>query len=149
MNFLQGIQNFLKIINENWTTIIVIIGLAIGTVNRIKKYINLTDDEKIEIAKTQISETILKLISDAESDYSEWKKAGSIKRSQVIEDIFIKYPILSKVADQTEIVKWIDDEIDNALETLREIIEENKRERHIRGGMATKHKYEELSKLKK
>lgn len=125
MNFLQGIQNFLEIINENWTTIIVIIGLAIGTVNRIKKYINLTDDEKIEIAKTQISETILKLISDAESDYSEWKKAGSIKRSQVIEDIFIKYPILSKVADQTEIVKWIDDEIDNALETLREIIEEN------------------------
>ena len=125
MNFLQGIQNFLEIINENWTTIIVIIGLAIGTVNRIKKYINLTDDEKIEIAKTQMSETILKLISDAESDYSEWKKAGSIKRSQVIEDIFIKYPILSKVADQTEIVKWIDDEIDNALETLREIIEEN------------------------
>lgn len=125
MNFLQGIQNFLEMINENWTTIIVIIGLAIGTVNRIKKYINLTDDEKIEIAKTQISETILKLISDAESDYSEWKKAGSIKRSQVIEDIFIKYPILSKVADQTEIVKWIDDEIDNALETLREIIEEN------------------------
>ena len=125
MNFLQGIQNFLEIINENWTTIIVIIGLAIGTVNRIKKYINLTDDEKIEIAKTQISETILKLISDAESDYSEWKKAGSIQRSQVIEDIFIKYPILSKVADQTEIVKWIDDEIDNALETLREIIEEN------------------------
>ena len=125
MIFLQGIQNFLEIINENWTTIIVIIGLAIGTINRIKKYINLTDDEKIEIAKTQISETILKLISDAESDYSEWKKAGSIKRSQVIEDIFIKYPILSKVADQTEIVKWIDDEIDNALETLREIIEEN------------------------
>ena len=125
MNFLQGIQNFLEIINENWTTIIVIIGLAIGTVNRIKKYINLTDDEKIEIAKTQISETILKLISDAESDYSEWKKAGSIKRSQIIEDIFIKYPILSKVADQTEIVKWIDDKIDNALETLREIIEEN------------------------
>jgi len=32
---------------------------------------------------------------------------------------------------------------------VREIIEENKRERHIRGGMATKHKYEELSKLKK
>ena len=32
---------------------------------------------------------------------------------------------------------------------VREIIEENKRERHIRGGMATKHKYEELSKMKK
>ena len=33
MNFLQGIQNFLEIINENWTTIIVIIGLAILEMN--------------------------------------------------------------------------------------------------------------------
>lgn len=125
MNFLQGIQNFLNLVNENWTTIIVIIGLAIGLIRNIKKYINLTDDEKIEIAKTQISETILKLISDAEVDYSEWKKAGSIKRSQVIQDIFNKYPILSKVADQKELVEWIDNEIDSALEELRAIIEEN------------------------
>lgn len=125
MNFLQGIQNFLEIINKNWTTIIVIIGLTIGIIDKIKKYITLSDDEKIEIAKAQISETILKLISDAESDYSEWKKAGSIKRSQVIEDIFIKYPILSKVANQDEIINWIDNEIDNALEILRKIIEEN------------------------
>lgn len=125
MIFLQGIQNFLEIINDNWTTIIVIIGLVIGIINKLKKYINLTDDEKIEIAKNQIRETILKLISDAETDYSEWKKAGSIKRSQVIENIFIKYPILSKVTDQDEIIKWIDYEIDSALETLRKIIEEN------------------------
>ena len=125
MNFLKGIQNFLEIINENWTTIVVIIGLAIGATNKIKKYISLTDDEKVEIAKNQIKETILKLISDAENDYSEWKKAGSIKRSQVVEDIFIKYPILSKVADQESIIDWIDNEINCALNTLREIIEEN------------------------
>ena len=29
---------------------------------------------------------------------------------------------------------------------VKEILEINKKERHIRGGMATKHKYEELSK---
>lgn len=125
MSFLNGIKNFLEIINENWTTIIVIIGLVIGVVQKIRKYITLTDEEKVEIAKTQIKETILKLISDAETDYHEWKKAGSIKRSQVIEDIFIKYPILSKVADQGAIVDWIDNEINCALNTLRDIIEEN------------------------
>ena len=32
---------------------------------------------------------------------------------------------------------------------VKEIIEENKRERHIRGGLATKQKYEELRELKK
>lgn len=126
MNILEGIKNFLLLVNDNWTTIIVIIGLVICLVNRIKKYINLTDDEKVEIAKTQISETILKLISDAEVDYNEWKQAGSIKRSQVIQSIFEKYPILSKVADQKELVMWIDNMIDNALEELRTIIEKNK-----------------------
>lgn len=126
MNILEGIKNFLLLVNDNWTTIIVIIGLVICLVNRIKKYINLTDDEKVEIAKTQISETILKLISDAEVDYNEWKQAGSIKRSQVIQSIFEKYPILSKVADQKELVMWIDNMIDNALEELRTIMEKNK-----------------------
>lgn len=126
MIFLEGIQNFLSLINDNWTTIIVIIGLIIALANKIKNYINLTDDEKIEIAKTQVSETILKLISDAELDYNEWKQAGSIKRSQVIQDIFEKYPILSKVTDQKDLVEWIDKEIDNALEELRAIIEKNK-----------------------
>ena len=29
---------------------------------------------------------------------------------------------------------------------VKEILEENKRERHIRGGLATKHKYEERQK---
>jgi len=126
MIFLEGIQNFLSLINDNWTTIIVIIGLIIALAKKIKNYINLTDDEKIEIAKTQVSETILKLISDAELDYNEWKQAGSIKRSQVIQDIFEKYPILSKVTDQKDLVEWIDKEIDNALEELRTIIEKNK-----------------------
>jgi len=32
---------------------------------------------------------------------------------------------------------------------VREILNENKAERHIRGGMATKHKYEEKNKIKK
>lgn len=126
MIFLEGIQNFLSLINDNWTTIIVIIGLIIALAKKIKNYINLTDDEKIEIAKTQVSETILKLISDAELDYNEWKQAGSIKRSQVIQAIFEKFPILSKVADQKDLVEWIDKEIDNALDELRAIIEKNK-----------------------
>lgn len=29
---------------------------------------------------------------------------------------------------------------------VKEILEQNKQERHIRGGLATKHKYEEMAK---
>lgn len=123
---LNGIQNFLSIINNNWTTIIVIIGLVIAIVKKAKDYFSKSDEEKIAIAKAQISETMLKLITDAEVDYEDWNKAGSIKRSQVIKEIFNEYPILSKVANQDEIITYIDYMIDSSLRELRKTIEENK-----------------------
>lgn len=125
MNILNGIQNFLSFIESNWTNIVVIISLSISVGRKIKKYILKSDEEKIAIAKAQIHEMILKMISDAEEDYNEWIKAGSIKRSQVIGEIFASYPVLSKVIDQESLVDWIDYEIDNALNELRKIIEEN------------------------
>lgn len=126
MNVLDGIKNFLQFINNNWTNIMVIIGLCIVIGKKAKDYFGKTDEEKISIAKNQIHEMILKLITDAEKDYEQWNKAGSIKRSQVIGEIFATYPILSKVADQDNLIQWIDVEIDNALVVLRQVIEENK-----------------------
>ena len=130
MVILNGIKNFLGLINQNWTVIVVIVGLVLAIVKKVKSYFSKSDEEKIEIAKQQIKEIILKLISDAEVDYEEWNKAGSIKRSQVMEDIFIKYPILSKVVNQKELIEWIDEIIDDALVTLREIVAENKQVLH-------------------
>lgn len=126
MVVLNGINNFLELIYQNWTLIVVVLGVAITIYKKVKEYNGKSNEEKIEIAKKQIQEIILKLISDAEVDYEEWNKAGSIKRSQVIEEIFIKYPILSKAVNQEELIKWIDEIIDSALVTLREIVDENK-----------------------
>lgn len=126
MNFLTGLQNFLNIINDNWTTILVCVGLIVGIVKKTQDYLSKSDDEKIKIAKAQIKQVILKKISDAEVDYEEWNKAGSIKRSQVITEIYKEYPILSKVVDQTELTKYIDDAIDDALVELRKVIDSNK-----------------------
>ena len=122
---LKGLQNFLEYINSNWTTILVIIGLAIGIWKKIESYLKKSDDEKIAIAKQQISQAVLRLISEAERDYDTWRQAGQIKRSKVIQEIYKEYPILSKVADQDELIKWIDAEIDNALKELRKVIKEN------------------------
>lgn len=126
MNILTGIQNFLEIINNNWTTIMVIIGLIIAISKKAKNYFSKSDEEKIAIAKKQIQETMLRMITEAEISYEEWNKAGSIKRSQVIEEIFTNYPVLSKVVNQEELIEWIDSEINNSLKTLREIVKENK-----------------------
>lgn len=128
MDILNGIKNFLSLINDNWTTILVIVGLALALWKKIESYSKFSTNKKIEIAKKQISENILKLITQAEKDYAEWEKAGSIKRSEVISEIYKEYPILAKVVNQEELVKWIDEQIDNALPTLRDIIKQNEKD---------------------
>ena len=122
-DLLTSIQSLLQYINDNWTCIIIIIGLAISLSKKIADYSKQTDEEKIEIAKQQIKETILKLVTDAEEDYYQWVSAGGIKRSQVIDEIFTKYPVLSKVANQEELISWLDDAINDALKVMREIFE--------------------------
>lgn len=119
---MNGIQNFLSLINDNWTSIMVIIGLVIAIYKKSKVYFSKSNDEKIAIAKAQIRERMLKMITDAEINFEEWNQAGSIKRSQVIGEIFEKYPILSKSINQQEVVNWIDKEIDISLKTLREVV---------------------------
>lgn len=122
---LNGIQKFLQMINDQWVTICVILGLICSLYVKIKDYMNKTTEERIAVAKTQIRETILKLISDAEVDYEAWNKAGSIKRAQVVQIVYEKWPILNKAISQEDMIKWIDQEIDNSLKTLREIVKEN------------------------
>ena len=83
----------------------------------------MSEDEKIQAAKDQLGNIVLSLVSSAELDYKEYEAAGSIKRSQVIDKIFEKYPILSKVTDQEELLEYIDKLIDEALETVRVVVD--------------------------
>lgn len=122
---MEGLQKFLQILNDNWTSILVCAGLIVGIIKKTQDYISKSQEEKIELAKKQIQTTILKMISDAEVDWQEWSKAGSIKRSQVIKQIYEEYPILTKVVDQDALIKYIDEQIDGALDTLREIVKTN------------------------
>lgn len=126
MYIMNGIQNFLLFVNDNWTNIAVIIGLIIAISRKAHKFLSKSTDEKIEIAKSQIREIMLKMITDAEIDFDEWAESGTIKRSQVIGEIFEKYPVLSKAVNQNEIIDWIDAEIKNSLKILRKVVSENK-----------------------
>ena len=99
--------------------------MIIAIIQKVRSYFSKSNAEKIEVAKKQISQIVLKLITDAEIDYTEWTKAGSIKRAQVIQKIFTDYPVLSKVANQEELIKWIDTMIDESLKELRKIVAQN------------------------
>lgn len=125
-NILNGVYNFLDFLNENWTMITAIIVLAISIGKKIVDFSQKSKAEQLAIAKAQINETMLKWVTEAEKNYLQWVSAGAIKRSQVIDQIFKEYPILSKVANQEEIIQWLDDTIDEALKAMRKIFEENK-----------------------
>lgn len=125
---MTAIENFLSYLSENWVMILVLIGAAFSIGKMISKYLSLSNEEKVEVAKKLIKEAMLKMITEAEIDFEEWNKSGSIKRSKVIADIYEKYPILSKAASQEEVIAFIDNEINNSLKTLREVLKENKKE---------------------
>lgn len=122
---MRGIQNFLEIVNENWVSILVCIGLVIGVIEKINAFFQKSNENQIKIAKTQIQQTMLKLITSAEIDFDKWNESGSIKRSQVIEEIFRKYPILSKATNQNDVINWLDSQINESLKTLRTIVKAN------------------------
>lgn len=122
MTMLKEIAMFLK---ENWVSIIIIIAVGVTAYQSGKEFLSKDADERVESIKRVLSETMLKLVTDAENDYKNWVKAGAIKRSEVIAQIFAKYPILESVTDQVTLIGWIDDTIDDALDTLRKILKEN------------------------
>ena len=125
---MTGLKNFFMFIYLHYVEIMVCIGLLIGIYHKVRSFLDKSQDEQIAIAKKQIKEIMLKMVSEAEADYDEWNKAGSIKRSQVIEKIFELYPILSKAVDQQAVINWIDYQIDSSLETLAEVIKANDKE---------------------
>lgn len=122
---MKSFQSFLQFVNENYVSILICLGLIIGIVRKTINYFSKTNEEQLEIAKEQIEQIILRMITSAEIDFKDWDSAGSIKRSQVIEEIFNRYPILSKVTNQQEIIDFIDNQIDESLKTLRSIIKQN------------------------
>ena len=115
---MQSIVNSLQFLNNNWSMIIIIIGLGLTLYKKIKSYLKLSTQQKIDIAWQQIEEVIMKLVSDAELDWKDFSKAGQIKRSAVIEKIYKDYPILNKIMDQDEVLKKIDELIDEALKEV-------------------------------
>ena len=122
---MSAINNLLRFLQENWTAIVILLAVAVSFAQGLRSLNGKTKEEKIETAKSQISQVVLKLVTDAELNYEKWDKAGSIKRAQVIQEIFTRYPVLGTIADQDAVIAWIDEMINASLKTLRGVFEQN------------------------
>lgn len=123
-NFLTGINNFLQIIIDNWTTIIAIFAALFLIYKRVMSFFAKSEEDRIAFARDMITKTMLEYVSSAEKDYAEWVKAGATKRAQVIAQIFADFPVLAKVTDQDALIAWIDETIKEALKEMRLMIQE-------------------------
>ena len=133
---MKSIQNLLLWLNDNWATVVTILILLFGVYKKAQKtYIdwqNTSEEEKekkikeaeekaIKAARETLATFILKLVSQAEVDWENYgSKLGPIKRAQVIYEIYKQYPILEKVADQEELISYIDTLINESLAIVRE-----------------------------
>lgn len=123
---MQGIDNFIKFIAENWTFIVIIISIIIKAIISVSDFMKKSKEERKAAAWSELSRIALSLVSDAETAWGS--KTGEIKKSEVIKKIYDKLPALSEIANEAETSEQIDKIIDDALEQMREILKNKESE---------------------
>lgn len=111
----------MEFINDNWFVIAIVIAIVAYV---IEEWVKRSEVEKIVIAKHLIAVSIDAIVAEAELKFADYEKSGQLKRSYVIQTIYEKYPIFSKVVEQEELLDWIDKLIEQAVARLKLTISE-------------------------
>ena len=82
----------------------------------------LTKEQKVEAALKVVKAELLKLMSDAEIEWQDFNKSGEIKKSQVISEIYKKFPFLAEYISQDELIEKIGEMIEEQKAKMDEII---------------------------
>lgn len=117
----EKIITMLEFVNNNWGLFMILLALIFSIYVKVKGFIKLTPEQKIDIAKKAIKENILAYISDSEKTWLDYKKTGQVKRSEVISKIYNDYPILKEYINQEELIEFIDTLIDESLPEVNKI----------------------------
>lgn len=139
---MKGIQNFLALVQNNWTTISFFLVVIFGAITKGLRFYKKWKDknekereealdkilkEKEEALLAVVKEWILKMMCDAELEWANFKAAGGIKRSGVFEKIYTQFPQLADFVDQDRIIqeisKFIEDNMDEMNKVMNEINE--------------------------
>lgn len=122
---MEAIKNTITLIQENWTNILIVISFVIVAAKKVIEYIKMSKEERVEAALKIIKSELLKIMADAEIEWEEYKKSGEIKKSQVITEIYNKFPFLKDYIDQDELIQRITEMIDEEKEKMDKIINNN------------------------
>lgn len=119
---MASLNNTINFIVNHWSDIIIILAFIIGAVRGVFVIINMDVEKRKEIAMKIVRENLLKYMSDAEVQYSNYKKSGVLKRSQVINKIYTDYPVLANYVNQDELIEMIYKMIDDEMDRMNAIV---------------------------
>ena len=125
---MQGLYNFVEYIQKYWFDVALVLAICAGLIMWEIDFLKKNKDEKVEAVKSQLKQIMLQLVTSAEESYADIKKSGAIKRSWVLDTVYNKFPILSKIKSQEEVIEYIDGLIDEALVTMRSILSTSDKE---------------------
>ena len=109
-------------LDSAWSIFLVLLGIFIFLYNKITNYMKLTKEQKVEAALKVVKAELLKLMSDAEIEWQDFNKSGEIKKSQVISEIYKKFPFLAEYISQDELIEKIGEMIEEQKAKMDEII---------------------------
>lgn len=105
-----------------WTYICIFIALGVLTYEKIKKYKKMSEEERVNAALKVIKTEVLKLMSDAEINWKDFYKAGEIKKSEVIDEIYERFPFLTEYINQEELIIKISEMIEDGMDKMNQIL---------------------------
>lgn len=119
---IDALTNFFNSSLSVTSSIIIIAAIILAAFREGKKMMSMTKEERLEELLSIVKHELLGIMSDAEVQWSEYKKSGEIKRSQVIKEIYDRFPALSEFVDQDKIIDCITDMIDDEMENMNKVL---------------------------
>jgi DNA-binding transcriptional regulator YdaS (Cro superfamily) len=124
---MQGLINLFRFIGNNWPILIILAGIIIVAVNKIVDFMKSSNEEKIATILALVAQVMKEKVAKAEIDWSDYKKTGQIKKSQVISEIYDQFPELATLISSDELEEKLSELIDDALiEINKTITDSNK-----------------------
>ena len=118
------LKSILEIANAyDVAVVLIVLVLAIlAGIREYKKYMNMSKEDRLKAILSIVKKEVLELMCSAEEIYSEYDKSGKLKESNVISEIYEKFPVLSEFKNQDEIIDIITGFIKDEMETMNKIV---------------------------
>ena len=119
---MEAFMSFVDWVGRDYVMILLVIFAICSCFIKIEKSLRDSNEARINTALDAVKKEILIMMSDAEVKWKNYPKAGQLKRSEVFQKIFEKYPVLKEHDAQDDIEKIVDEYISEYLKETQTVV---------------------------